>query len=128
MAICDFKEYFLAGDGEAFAADMAPGFAFYHAAHPQPTTDVRFLKLALEAARDAMGPDFEWTHEFHGDVYGALRWTATIGGQEAEGVDLIKEAPDGKLLEVRITMRPAEAVAVWQQEMFARLQELLPDS
>jgi hypothetical protein len=59
LGLQDFKQYFLAGDGDAFIADLAPEFAFYHAAHPQPTTDRRFLALIIPAARDAMGPDFQ---------------------------------------------------------------------
>ena len=74
----------------------------------------------IPAARDAMGPEFRWTDELSGEEYGALRWTAMIGGQETEGVDLVKEAPDGRLLEVRITMRPPRTPSrCGKQEMFA---------
>ena len=121
MGLQEFKHNFFEGDGDAFVADLAPGFAFYHATHLEPSHDIEFLRKMIPTARAAMGPEFQWTHELRGEEYGALRWTAVIGGLQSEGVDLIKEDENGRLLEVRIHMRPADAVAAWTQEMNSRM-------
>jgi hypothetical protein len=121
MGLQEFKRSFFEGDGDAFVADLGPGFAFYHATHLEPSSDVEFLRRLIPTAREAMGPEFRWTHELQGEEYGALRWTAVIGGFETEGVDLVKEDADGRLLEIRIHMRPADAVAAWKREIGARM-------
>ena len=123
MGLETFRDSFMAGDGDAFAADLAPEFAFYHATHAEPSCNVEFLRRLIPTARDAMGPDFRWTHELRGEEYGALRWTAVIGGIETEGVDLIKEDANGRLLEVRIHMRPVDAVNAWQRDIGVRMGE-----
>jgi len=56
-----------------------------------------------------------------GEEYHALPWVSRIGEYEADGVDLIKEDDDGRLLEVRITMRPLEALLLWSEAMTAQL-------
>ena len=36
-------------------------------------------------------------------------------------VDLVKEADDGRLLKVRITMRPVQAIQAWAEAMTTRM-------
>jgi hypothetical protein len=56
-----------------------------------------------------------------GAEYHALPWIARIGEHDAEGVDLVKEADDGRLLGVRIIMRPVQAIQAWAQAMTTRM-------
>jgi hypothetical protein len=121
LGVLEFQRSFEAGDGEGFVADLAPGFKFFHAGHAAPTTDHDVLRRIIPFARNAMGPEFRFTDHMVGEEYHALPWVSRIGEYEADGVDLIKEDDDGRLLEVRITMRPLEALLLWAEAMTAQL-------
>ena len=126
MGAQDFARAFAAGDGDAFVADLAPGFGFFHATHAEPSRDHDFLRVMISLAREAMGPEFRWVRSLTDGEYTALHWAARIAGVEAEGVDLVREREDGRLLEVRINMRPADAAVAWREEMSARMKDLRP--
>jgi hypothetical protein len=121
VGVAEFRKSFEEGDGDAFVADLAPGFQFFHAGHAAATTDHDVLRRVIPFARKAMGDAFRFTDHMIGDEYHALPWVARIGEYEADGVDLIKEDSDGRLLEVRITMRPLEALTLWAEAMTAQL-------
>ncbi|HEY1277635.1 MAG TPA: hypothetical protein VGF25_22200 [Thermoleophilaceae bacterium] len=116
-----FRRCFEAGDIEAVMADLAPGFTLYHAARSEPASAPAPIDRILEAARTTLGPDFRFTEHARGDGLHALRWTATIDGMHADGVDVVREDGDGRLLELRITMRPLPAIEVWSRLMGERL-------
>jgi hypothetical protein len=119
-----FRAGFQSGDIEAIIADLAPDFAFFHTGLAEPTTDVERLRLVLELARETIGEDFRFTEHMQGDGLHALRWTSTIDGVAAEGVDIVLEDADGRLLEVRIQMRPAAASEAWSRAMREHLGRL----
>ena len=118
MGFEEFKTNFFNGDGDAFVEDAAPGFAFFHTASDHATEDLEVIRRLIPVSRSALGPDFQWTHDMRGEVFSAVRWTATLDGLAVEGVDLVREAPDGRMAEVRITMRPLEGVVAFKQAMF----------
>lgn len=115
-----FRESFQAGDIDRLIADLAPRFAFYHTALPEPTTDPELLKQILVVARETIGDDFLFTEHAQGDGLHALRWTSTLGGIAAEGVDIVREDDEGRTTEIRITMRPMQANAAWSDAMRER--------
>jgi hypothetical protein len=115
-----FRESFQAGDIDRLIADLAPDFAFYHTALPEPTTDAELLRKLLKVARETIGEDFRFTEHATGDGLHALRWTSTIGGLAAEGVDVVREDAEGRISEIRITMRPMQANAAWSDAMRER--------
>lgn len=112
-----FRQSFQSGDIDALIADLAPGFSFYHAGLPEPTGDAELLKGLLVVARQAIGDDFQFTEHATGDGLHALRWTSTIEGVPADGVDVVREDPEGRVIEVRITMRPIQAIVAWKEAM-----------
>ena len=120
MGAQTFRESFEAGDIDRLIADLAPEFAFYHTALAEPTTDPELLKAVLVVARETLGDDFRFTEHAKGDGLHALRWTSTIGGIAAEGVDLVREDEQGRTTEIRITMRPMQANAAWSDAMRER--------
>jgi hypothetical protein len=122
-----FRRGFQLGDFAEIFACLAAGFSFYHAAYPEPTPDGPFLRAALRGAREAFGPDFRFTDHVRGETFDLLPWVATIGGLDAEGVDLVREDGDGRLLEVRITMRPIQAIQLFSDAMLLKLKHR-PDS
>jgi hypothetical protein len=116
-----FRRAFEAGDIDAVMEDLAEGFAFYHAAASEPTTDRAPMHRIFAVARETMGDDFRFTEHLQGDGLHALRWTTTVDGIPAEGVDIVREDADGRMLELRINMRPLPALLAWQEMMGARL-------
>jgi hypothetical protein len=56
--------------------------------------------------------DLRYTDEACDDTTGYLAWCARIGGQEIEGVDLLRFGPDGKIREFTAFFRPLPAAAL----------------
>src|SRR5262245_20422913 len=121
MGADTFRRCFEAGDIDGVIEDLAPGFTFHHAARPEPTTDPGPMTRIFAAARSSMGDQFRFTEHGRGDGIHALRWIAVIDGNEAEGVDVIREDDEGRMLELRITMRPLPVMLAWNQLMGAAL-------
>lgn len=126
MSVPEFRRAFEAGDHDAAFAQLAPECAFYHAGHVEPTTDQRILRPALRLAREAFGSEFRFTDHLVGDVFHALPWTARINALAAEGVDLLRVDPDGRIRELRILMRPYEAIGEFMAAMRAASGKAAP--
>ena len=56
--------------------------------------------------------DLRYTDEACDGTTGFLAWSARIGGQEIEGVDLLHFGPDGKIREFTAFFRPLPAAAL----------------
>jgi hypothetical protein len=56
--------------------------------------------------------DLRYTDEACEGATGFLAWSARIGGQEIEGVDLLHFGPDGKIREFTAFFRPLPAAAL----------------
>ena len=56
--------------------------------------------------------DLRYTDEASDGTTGFLAWCARIGGQEIEGVDLLRLTPDGKVRELTVFFRPLPAAAL----------------
>ena len=56
--------------------------------------------------------DLRYTDEACDGATGFLAWCARIGGQEIEGVDLLRFGPDGKIREFTAFFRPLPAAAL----------------
>ena len=56
--------------------------------------------------------DLRYTGEACDGTTGFLVWSARIGGQEIEGVDLLRFGPDGKIREFTAFFRPLPAAAL----------------
>jgi hypothetical protein len=127
MGADEFRANFEAGDIDAVLADFAPDHVTYHAGQAEPTSDPGFLRKLWPAARAVLGDEFHFTDrveaQVHGGRYVLLPWTTLIDGIEAEGVDFVKEDDDGRVLEIRITMRPLQAIEAFSAAMTARLGE-----
>jgi hypothetical protein len=117
-----FKRGIEEGDGHLVASACAAEFEFHHQGSEQPTTSHEVVRRIVPLVRQAMGDEFEFTHRLRGDVYEALVWRARIDEHEAEGVDLLRVDADGKLTEIRITMRPIHAIRAFGEAM-ARLDQ-----
>jgi hypothetical protein len=125
MGAAEFRRDFESGDIDAVLADFAPGFQLFHAGQAVPSSDPGVLGMTLQAVRELFGDGFRFSDcvpaTAHGERYMLLPWTAVVGGIEAEGVDLVKEEASGRLLEVRITMRPLSGIQALSDGMTSRM-------
>ena len=120
-----FRQNFEARNIEAVLADFAPDVAVYHAGQPDPSSSPPFHEAMFPALRDVLGPEFHFTDlvraQAHGAEYALLPWTAVVDGIDAEGVDLVREAPDGRVAEIRFAMRPLAAIEAVHRLMKERI-------
>ena len=119
MGLEDFVRYTEAGDGDAFVADLAPGFVFHHPSSDHPTSDPNMLRMLIPLARRIFGDEFSFGERLEGDGFKAIRWSARIDGVPADGVDLLREDDEGRLLELRILIRPLAALQAFQAQISA---------
>ena len=117
MGVNEFIRYWDEGDGDAFVEDLAPGFVFHHPASDHPTSDPEAIRAIGPLARYVLGDEFQFRERLQGDGYQAVRWVARIDGVPADGIDLLKEDDEGRLLELRISMRPLAALQAFQAKI-----------
>jgi len=66
--------------------------------------------------------NFSYTDELaEGDTV-VLRFKATVGDRELEGIDFLELDEDGKVRELTVFMRPFSALNTFNEQMKARLQ------
>jgi hypothetical protein len=66
--------------------------------------------------------NFSYTSELaEGDTV-VLRFTATVGDRELEGIDFLELDEDGRVRELTVFMRPFSALNAFNEQMKARLQ------
>lgn len=66
--------------------------------------------------------NFSYTDELaEGDTV-VLRFKATVGDRELEGIDFLELDPDGRVRELTVFMRPFSALNAFNEQMKARLE------
>ena len=66
--------------------------------------------------------NFSYTDELaEGDTV-VLRFKATVGDRELEGIDFLRLDPDGRVRELTVFMRPFSALNAFNEQMKARLE------
>jgi hypothetical protein len=66
--------------------------------------------------------NFSYTDELaEGDTV-VLRFKATVGDRELEGIDFLELDPDGRVRELTVFMRPFSALNAFNEQMKTRLQ------
>ena len=108
-----FRREFEAGNVEAVLADFAEDIVVYHLGSIEPSTSRAYHDVLFPALRELFGEDFRFSAavpvQAHGRRYTLLPWSTVIDGIEAEGVDFVREAEDGRVCELRLLVRPREA-------------------
>jgi SnoaL-like domain len=62
-----------------------------------------------------------YTDELVGEKTVALRFKATVGDRELEGIDFLELDEDGKVAELTVFMRPLSALTRFNEQMAERL-------
>ena len=66
--------------------------------------------------------DFSYTDELAEGETVVLRFKATVGDRELEGIDFLELDEDGRVRELTVFMRPFSALTAFNEQMKARLQ------
>jgi hypothetical protein len=111
-----------AGDAEALAPLLAPGVVLASpitgAFRYEGAEDVRTLMARVIASLS----DYEFLGSFGDEGAAALHFRARVkGGQELEGLDLIRTDGDGLISEIRVFARPMPAVVALMGDLAPRL-------
>src|SRR3954464_6483074 len=61
--------------------------------------------------------DFRYTDELLGDHADVLIFEARVGDRELQGMDLIRSAPDGRIAEFTVMIRPASGLMALAERM-----------
>lgn len=62
-----------------------------------------------------------YVDELHGERSVCLRFTASVGERELEGIDLLTLDADGRVADLTVFMRPLSAINAFNERMAARL-------
>jgi hypothetical protein len=103
---------------------------------PQRGKDITKLYLgaagATLAGGSGAGPDgdpggrFRYTKQVMAGDTAVLEFETSIGGKYVNGVDIIRVADDGRIVELRVMIRPLQAVNVVHEHMRAALEAAAP--
>ena len=66
--------------------------------------------------------NFSYTDELAEDNTVVLRFKATVGDRELEGIDFLELDDEGKVRELTVFMRPFSALTAFNEQMKARLE------
>ena len=119
-AAADFRAAVEAADHAGMVATLSPEIVFH-----SPVTFRPF------EGRDAVGhvlagvmrvfKDFRYTDELEAAGATALVFRARVGDREAEGIDLIREGPDGLIEDFTVLVRPLSALQALAEAMAREL-------
>ncbi|HEX7280136.1 MAG TPA: nuclear transport factor 2 family protein [Solirubrobacterales bacterium] len=66
--------------------------------------------------------NFSYTDELADDSTVVLRFKATVGDRELEGIDFLELDEEGRVRELTVFMRPFSALTTFNEQMKARLE------
>ncbi len=87
---------------------------------PQRDADITFKYLA-SAIKVLNGPSFKYLGEWRGDNSAVLEFATEIDGIVINGVDIIKFADDGRIVNFKVMVRPLKAMNLLHQLMGKQL-------
>ena len=68
--------------------------------------------------------DFRYTDQVETGDTAALAFSASAGGRELDGIDLLRFGPDGRIRELAVYIRPLSGINALAAEMQKMLEEL----
>jgi hypothetical protein len=114
-----FRAAIEADDVDAAVALFADDVVFSSPVVHKPYVGREPLRAILRAVATVF-EDFHYTGSYGGDDGHVLRFAARVGDRELEGVDILREGPDG-LAELTVMVRPYSAATLLRERMAALL-------
>lgn len=121
-AIADWHAFVADPTRETLHGLLAPEAVFHSpAVHtPQPGRDL--TAAYLWAAVDVLGPNLTYVEQWYGERSAVLRFAATVGSREVDGVDLVHWDDDGRIVDFAVMVRPYQGLQALIEAMRARLE------
>lgn len=82
------------------------------------------LAVVADSALNVFGEDFRYVHRLENDEVATLIFTATVGGRQVDGLDLLTFDADGLITELKVMVRPLSGMMAVKEAMEARFQEI----
>ncbi|HEX4106952.1 MAG TPA: nuclear transport factor 2 family protein [Solirubrobacteraceae bacterium] len=117
-----FRAAVEARDVDALEASLAPDVRFqspavYRAYEGRETTMV-VLRAVLSVFQD-----FRYVDALRDGDRELLRFAARVGDREVDGIDLIRRAPDGRVAELTVMVRPLSGLVAVRDAIAAQLAQ-----
>lgn len=110
------------GDTAGIDDMLAPDAVFYSPAVFTPQRGRQTAAAYLRAAgRMFAGTDFHYVQQWFGEDSAVLHFAADLDGLSVEGIDMIHWNDDGKIVSIKVMMRPFKGL----QAVVGRMAELL---
>ncbi|HUP90948.1 MAG TPA: nuclear transport factor 2 family protein [Solimonas sp.] len=110
-------------DPNALKALLADGAVFWSPVLHTPQRGKAMVMLYLGGAMQVIGnPSFRYLREIVGPQDACLEFESTIDGIVVNGVDLIRWNAQGQIVDFKVMLRPAKALAKVQERMAAMLK------
>jgi hypothetical protein len=119
-----FRDAVQAADHDRIVAAFAPTATLRSPANHDLLSDGRIVAEILCAARSVFA-DFVYTDELVCGAVHALVFRATVGGQEVEGLDLLRLDDSGLIVELTVMLRPWTIAEAFSAAMTPHFQRLL---
>ena len=123
--IARWHAYMQGGSDPALLAEMLAEDAVFHSPVVHTPQEGKAKVMAyLGAAAVVLGNDsFRYVRELVDGDDACLEFTAEIDGIHINGIDLIRFAPDGKIKDFKVMVRPMKAMNKLWEMMAAQLQQ-----
>jgi hypothetical protein len=109
------------GDIESVVATLAPDVVMHSPVTHKPFEGRDSVATLLRAVFQTF-EDFHYVDELAGDGLHGLVFRARVGNRDVEGVDLIRDNPDGRVQELTVMVRPMSATMALGEAVRARLE------
>ncbi|MBK6802896.1 nuclear transport factor 2 family protein [Novosphingobium sp.] len=123
--VARWHAYMQGGSDLALLSDMLADDAVFHSPVVHTPQEGKAKVMAyLGAAAVVLGNDsFRYVRELVDGDDACLEFTAEIDGIHINGIDLIRFAPDGKIKDFKVMVRPMKAMNKLWEMMAAQLQQ-----
>ncbi|MCH7908437.1 MAG: nuclear transport factor 2 family protein [Candidatus Hydrogenedentes bacterium] len=108
-----------ADDQEKISALLSDEMTFYSPVIFKPSSDRVYIDHVLQFVADSIS-DFTYTEEYQQENGAALVFAGNVGELEVEGVDLFKLDDAGRVVELKVLLRPLNTVMILAQNMKAK--------
>ena len=106
-------------DYEKISALLADEMTFYSPVIFKPSSDRVYIDSVLQFVADSIS-DFTYVEEYEQENGAALLFTGNVGELKVEGVDLFKLDDAGRVIELKVLLRPLNTVMLLAQNMKAK--------
>jgi hypothetical protein len=120
MASHPFRQAVEARDAEAMVDALAPDVVLHSPVTFKPFEGRDAVRVLLTVLLEVF-EDFRYTDELAGDGAHGLIFKARVGDRDVEGIDLLRDDADGKVVDFTVMVRPLSAVLALRDAVGKRL-------